>query len=57
MKIRLKTLNAILIVLIAGVSVTLVNVATAVEVEPTYNDPTTFEEKKKQEVDDEPACD
>lgn len=35
----------------------MVAVAYAVEVEPTYNNPTTFEEKKKEEADAEPECD
>ena len=57
MKIKLRTLFILLFVSIISVTAMLISVAQAVEVEPTYNNPTSFEEKKKEEVDEEPACD
>ena len=57
MKIRLFTLYILMLVVSSAVAVGFAKSVMAVEVEPTYNNPVSFEEKKKKEVDEEPSCD
>jgi hypothetical protein len=57
MKIRLFTLYILMLVVSSAVAVGFAKSVMAVEVEPTYNNPVSFEEKEKEEVDEEPSCD